>query len=62
MLESLANRPAGRPGPITDPEKESLKKENDALRQKLALAEQRLALREKLQPPLSDAAGQKKRK
>ena len=62
MMVSLANRPTGRPGPQTDPEMEALKRENQALKQKLVLTEQRLSLREKLQPPLFDADSQKKQK
>ena len=62
MMESLANRQPGRPGPQTDPEKEALREEVEALKQKLALAEQRLALKEKLQPPPFDADSEKKQR
>lgn len=65
MMQSLANRPPGRPEKPVDPEKDALQARVAALEKELMLAQQSLAIRQilldDLKPPVdpSPAAGKK---
>ena len=48
MLEALREKEAGRPPAEADPEKESLKEENEELRKDVLLLERKLRIREVL--------------
>ena len=61
MLEALKEKEAGRPPAETDPEKESLKQENEELKKELLLLERKLHIREVLKEATDESLAREKK-